>query len=176
MYATYNIHVHTNDLEFLQIFNSRQEAIDHLKRDAETHINKFHLIHARAETQGQWVTKKKHMNSLADGYYLKINHKHPNRISSYQKKTTVKRGYIFNSNVIEIAKIYIYGVIELPHEPIVRKLNLNSVSLKPIRNEMINNATKNIDEHINELKACLQNRRIRLASRDTDSYLGSLMD
>lgn len=166
MYTTYNIHVTTFNLEFLQVFNSRQEAIEHLKKDAESHVAKFRGL-------GRWITTKKDMSGLPDGYYLRLSKKHANRVVSYEKRTVVKRGYIYNTEAKEIVKSYVYGVTELPHETITTRFNFNAAKLKPVvqgedrRNLLtVHPQTENIDEHINELKACLKNRRIKLGHRN----------
>lgn len=171
MYATYNIHVTTYNLEFLQVFDSRQEAIDHLKKDAESHVAKFRGL-------GRWITTKKDMSGLPDGYYLRLSKKHANRIVSYEKRTIVKRGYIYNTEIKEIVKSYVYGVTELPHETITSRFNLNAAKLKPVLQVLDNGDDRrnivtvevpqigNLDEHINELKACLRTRRIKLGHRN----------
>lgn len=187
MYATYNIHVNTHNLEFLQIFQSRQEAIDHLRRDAESHASKFRGI-------CRWITKKAEMTGpgIPDGYYLRLSQKHANRIVAYELRTIVKRGYIYNSNSKLITKSYVYGLIELPHEPITCRFNIAAAvnKLKPIHLQDLNElkafspghqATTvmmphvgNLDEHINELKACLKTRRIKLGHRNP--YLLDIKD
>jgi len=188
MYATHNIHVGTHNLEFLQVFKSRQEAIDHLKKDAESHVAKFRGIGTLFEG-GRWINKKVEMTGSApDGYYLRLSQKHANRIVAYELRTVVKRGYIYNSNTKIINKVYVYGVSELPHETITSKFNLAVGTLKPLHLQSLeelkaygssnlssltkdhktlqaNPVTHNmgsLDEHINELKACLMNRRIKL--------------
>jgi hypothetical protein len=176
MYATYNIHVNTHNLEFLQIFQSRQEAMDHLKKDAESHVSKF-------RGTCRWITKKSEITGMGsgipDGYYLRLSQKHANRIVAYELRTIIKRGYIYNTNSRVITKSYIYSVIELPHEQISCKFNINAASankLKPIHLQDLtslksfspNTVTQvtNLDDHINELKACLKTRRMKLGLRN----------
>jgi len=173
MYATYNIHVKTQNLEFIQVFKSRQEAIDHLKKDAENHI-------ARFKNMNRWITKKSEISRQGlqepDGYYLKLSQKHSNRAVAYEVKTIVRRGYIYNSNIKEVVKAYVYGVIELPHESInsqyrlkpvhmqtlneLKAYSLSVTALGPEKMELKDN--NNIDSHINELKACLLSRRAKM--------------
>jgi hypothetical protein len=173
MYATYNIHIITNNLEFLQVFPSRQEAVDHLRKDAETHLSRFRGM-------ARWITNKKELMNSPDGYYLKISQKHVNRVHAYEKKTIVKKGYIYNSEIKRIDPIYSYSVIELPHEPIqkttpikIRSDIIGTATLKPIHLQTLDElrvdhavapsyTINSIDAHINELKACLLNRRVKL--------------
>mgnify|MGYP003539379379 CR=1 FL=1 len=173
MYATYNIHVNTHNLEFLQVFQSRQEAIDHLKKDAESHASKFRGI-------ARWITKKAEMGGAPDGYYLRMSQKHANRIVAYELRTIIKRGYIYNSNSKLITKSYVYSVTELPHEPITCRFNIAAAAtkLKPVHLQDLEELkafptintnpphVRNLDDHINELKACLNNRRIKLGHRN----------
>ncbi|MEX0598829.1 MAG: hypothetical protein WD512_20260 [Candidatus Paceibacterota bacterium] len=172
MYATYNIHVNTHNLEFLQVFSSRQEAMDHLKKDAESHVSKF-------RGSCRWITKKSEITGMGsgipDGYYLRLSQKHANRIVAYELRTIIRRGYIYNTNSRVITKSYIYSVIELPHEQISCKFNINAASannLKPIPLQLngfnTNTVTHvtNLDDHINELKACLKTRRMKLGHRN----------
>src|SRR5579883_384631 len=116
MYATYNVHVSTHNLEFLQIFNSRQEAVEHLPKDAENHMSKYRSQPTR------WVVKKDEMYQLPDGYFLRFSQKQPNRILSYEMRTSLLKGYFYNTRKRNLTKLYIYGIIEIPQETIVRPL------------------------------------------------------
>lgn len=172
MYTTYNIHTQTHNLEFLQVFSSRQEAIDHLKKDSENHILKFSGL-------CRWVTKKSEINSLPDGYYLRFSQKHANRVVAYEKRTNTIRGYIYNSVRKDIVKLYIYSITEVPCETITKnnhrhcRPSLGAITAVMLRNnDSASDTSSNVsdetthcdspDAYMAELKACLKSRRIAL--------------
>jgi hypothetical protein len=164
MYATYNIHTSTLSLEFIQVFNSRQEATNHLRKDAETHLSKLYNNY-------RWIQRESELNTMPEGYYLRsCSVEGPNKIIAYEVSTTLLKGYLYNSTRREISKLYIYSIIEVPQETIVRetdisrvsRIGVGGVSNKPLSEQTIELYKEEPDSYLAELKTRLHTRRLAL--------------
>ena len=108
MYLIYNLHLKTLNLTPKSIYANRQEALDNFRNDANQFMSNYNSCYNII-----YILKKKELDNLNDGYYLKISNKYPNRITVYDKSTSIQPGYVYNSNEIKIQKIMIFSILEI---------------------------------------------------------------
>ncbi len=171
MYATYSIEFKTNNLEFLQIYDTRQEAIQHLKRDVIYHFEK-----CCGETP-KWIEADQTTDE-AEGIYLQFSQKVANQIRGFKESIDRVPGWIFTYNLSTVNDLYTYSVCEVPTVPLVQnrpapllselrvsRSNMRGVTTDAKGIKEIEEVTGASDAIILELKACLKSRRASVKPR-----------
>src|SRR3972149_12009354 len=110
-YATYYIHTQSLSMNIRDFYKKYETAIKRLKVDAEEFIKTNKNIE-----KIEFINKKIDITAKTNGYYLKMSNKYPNRINIYEKSSK-NVGYIFNSYVIDVKKIFVFSLIELSSIP-----------------------------------------------------------
>ena len=148
-YATYYIHTQSLSMNIRDFYKKYETAIKRLKVDAEEFIKTNKNIE-----KIEFINKKIDITAKTNGYYLKMSNKYPNRINIYEKSSK-NVGYIFNSYVIDVKKIFVFSLIELSSIP--DELNININFEEPISKNIV---PKVGSLYMEELKNKLQSRFI----------------
>lgn len=111
MYGTFCLHHETLNLTIQSTYNSRLEANSNLKKDARNFMKSYKGISSIKS-----IFKKKNLleETISDGLYFKVSNKYPNRISIYEKESKIDKGFVYNTNKINLKKIMVFFVIEIP--------------------------------------------------------------
>ena len=110
-YATIYVHSDSLTVNVRDFYRKYDAAIKNFKSDAEEFIKN----NKNAE-KIEFINKVDEIDSKDDGFYLKMSDEYPNRIDIYEKSTK-NVGYIFNSYVTEIKKIFVFSLLALSSLP-----------------------------------------------------------
>jgi hypothetical protein len=149
-YATYYIHPETLIVCFKNFYKKYDIALKNFKDDAENFIKNNKNIN-----NIEYVNKYDEIEKKDDGYYLKFSDEFPNRIDIYEKNTK-NVGYIFNSYLTEIKKIFVFSLLELSSLP-------NEINIEYTKKETPKTIIPKIQlSYLDELKDSLSNGKILL--------------
>lgn len=196
MYTTYTLECKTNNLDFLQIYDTRQEAIDHLKRDATYHFEQCYqnafpidsnppkIEHVSESMSGEGQSHNRSLSTWLpegvtdpittiqekeDGLYLTYSHNYANRILGYARQTVITPGlfYFNTSHRVDIHLLRIYSLIEIPPGP----LDWNRP--KPLLSQLLHSRLKPITGNTPESQETNDGtRRITDKSSDNAAKVG----
>lgn len=110
MYIIVSINPITYITDIRAISDSYKHAIKRLQKEAEN------ICLSKGCNTISYVSQKSDIKS--DGLYIKLSTKYPNRLTIYENRTLINKGYMYNTQTIELIKVAILSVIELSQERI----------------------------------------------------------
>lgn len=109
MYAVVNIHPETLHICHRSFHQTHQEAVVALKEGVTDYITNYKKYQTVI-----YINNKAEINNHKDTkYFLKVSNKYPNRISIYERRQTINKGYLYNSTQTHVDKIKVFYVTEI---------------------------------------------------------------